>query len=189
MSRAKHVLAGIAGGVVGSTAMVVFNHLLASSGFAADDLGRHDQHRRTDAKPNDTDGTISDEPASIKGTASAVERLTGQRLPEQGRRALGLLGHHGFGAIVGAAYGLLASQNRVVTSGAGLPYGAVVWLAAAEVGLPAAGFARDPRSYPLSRHLASLGSHLVFGVTVEGVRRTIVSGCCSSDGTTTVHVE
>lgn len=189
MSRATHILAGIVGGVVGSTAMLVFNHLLASSGFAAEDLGRHDQQRRRKGKPNDTDGTISDEPASITGTAGALEHLTGRPLSERSRRALGLVGHHAFGAIVGAPYGLLASRRTAITYGAGLPYGAFVWLAAAEVGLPAAGFARHPASYPLSRHLASFGSHLVFGVTLEAVRRGIVSGCCSGGGTTTVHVE
>ncbi len=189
MSRAKHILAGIAGGIAGSTAMLVFNHLLASSGFAPDDLGRHDQHRRTDAKPNDTDGTISDEPASITGTAGTVEHATGRRLPEDDRRALGLLGHHLFGAAVAVPYALAASRTPAVTAGAGLPYGALVWLTAVEIGLPAAGLARGPRSYPLSRHLASLGSHFVFGLTVEAVRRAVTSGCCSSRRTTTVHVE
>ena len=174
-------MAGVAGGITGSAAMLAFNHLLASVGLGADDRGRHDQHRRADAKPNDTDGTISDEPASIQGTAGPVEHLLGRRLPESSRRALGLVGHHLFGASVGGPYGLLASRAPAVTAGAGLAYGAFVWLAAAEVGLPAAGLARPPRTYPLSRHLASLGSHLVFGLTLEGVRRAIVSGCCSGE--------
>jgi hypothetical protein len=189
MSRSTHLLAGIAGGIAGSTAMLVFNHLLAASDFAPGDLGHHDQHRRTDAKPNDTDGTISDEPASITGTAGPIERMTGRRLPEPARRSLGLAGHYLFGAAIAAPYALLAARTAAVIAGAGLPYGALVWLGAVEIGLPAIGLARHPRSYPLSRHLASLGSHLVFGATVEAVRRTIMSGCCRSGGTTTVHVE
>lgn len=169
----KHVLAGIAGGIIGSTAMVAFNRVLAAVGFAEDDEGRHDQQRHVAGKPNDTDGTIADEPASITATAGAVERLTGRRLTEPGRRALGSIGHHGFGAVVGGVYGLIASRRPGVTRGAGLPYGACVWFAAAEVGMPAAGLARSPRTYPASRHLASLGSHLVFGLTLAAVHRAV----------------
>ena len=189
MSRAKHVVAGVVGGIVGSTTMLAFNHLLASTGLGADDRGRHDQHRRGDAYPNDTDGTVSDEPASIKGTAGTVEHLTGRRLPDSSRRVLGLLGHHVFGASMGGAYGFLASRVPAVTGGAGLVYGAFLWLAATEAGLPAAGLAGPPRAYPTSRHLASLGSHLVYGLTVEAVHRAIVHGCCADSVTTTVLVE
>ena len=55
--------AGAVGGIVGSAAMLLFNHGLARTGFGAGDRGRHHQERRTDAKPNDSDGTIPDEPA------------------------------------------------------------------------------------------------------------------------------
>ena len=33
--------------------------------------------------------------------------------------------------------------------------------------------ASSPGAYPLSRHAAALASHLVFGLTVEGVRRAL----------------
>ena len=169
------VVAGVIGGAAGATAMVLFNHLLASTGFAADDSGRHHRHHREDAKPNDTDGTISDEPASIKASAGAVERVTGRRLPEPGRRALGLFAHHAFGALAGGLYGAVAARTARITSGGGAPYGAVVWLAAAETGLPLAGLARPPQTYAASRHAASLATHLVFGLTLEAVRRGVTT--------------
>lgn len=172
--RADGIVAGVVGGIVGSTAMVLFNHLLAATGFGSDDDGRHDRQRRVDAKPNDTDGTISDEPASIKASAGAVEAMTGERLPEPVRRSLGLAAHHAFGAVVGGLYGAAASATPAVTVGGGAPYGTVVWLTAAEVGLPLAGLARRPPDYPASRHVASLASHIVFGVTTEAVRRCVL---------------
>jgi putative membrane protein len=169
--------------------MLAFNYLLASTGFGSGDLGRHDQQRRIDAKPNDTDGTISDEPASIKGTADAAESLTGVRFTEPARRRMGLAGHHAFGAAVGGLYGVAAWRRPVVTSGRGLLYGAAVWLCAVEVGLPAARLSRQPRSYPPSRHLASLGSHLVFGLALEATRCATVRAWRSAEVAATVDGE
>ena len=168
------VAAGVVGGAAGATTMVIFNHLLAATGFAADDTGRHGQRRR-DAKPNDTDGTISDEPASIKASAGAIEGLTGSRLPESERQAMGALAHHVFGAVAGGLYGGIAARVPGVTFGAGMPYGVFVWAAAVEAGLPLSGLSRRPDTYPLERHVASLATHLVFGLTLDAVRRGLTS--------------
>jgi putative membrane protein len=165
----------VIGGAAGATAMVVFNHLLAATGYGATDRGRHDQQHRQAAEPNDTDGTISDEPASIKVGAGVIERRTGNRLPEAERRAMGAIAHHVFGASVGGLYGGLSARTPVITLGAGLPYGAFLWAAAAETGLPLAGLAHRPDTYPVERHVASLATHLVFGVTLEGVRRLLMT--------------
>jgi hypothetical protein len=169
------VVAGVIGGAAGATAMVVFNHLLAATGYGVNDRGRHDRHHRRDAKPNDMDGTISDEPASIKVSAGVIERRTGSRLPEAQRRAMGAIAHHVFGASVGGLYGGLSARIPAITLGGGLPYGAFLWVAAAETGLPLAGLARRPDTYPIERHVASLATHLVFGVTLEAVRRLLMT--------------
>jgi hypothetical protein len=39
--------------------------------------------------------------------------------------------------------------------------------------MPLLGFATNPTDYPLSRHAAALGTHLVYGAMVEGVRRIL----------------
>ena len=153
--------------------MVGFNHLLAATGFARDDLGNRKPNRRFDAKPNDTDGTIADEPASMKAASNLAEAVTGRPLGERGKAIGGPIAHHAFGAGAGALYGALAARLPEATWGAGLPYGALVWLAGAEIGVPAAGLSRSPASYPSSRHLASFATHLVFGLTLEGVRRLL----------------
>jgi hypothetical protein len=161
--------AGALGGIVGSWAMVRFNHL---AGGSDEDGGSHD-HRRRHASPNDTDGTISDEPASSQVASLTSEALLGRPLDEPERQQAGPLFHYAFGALAGAVYGAAAETRPGTTTGAGAPFGAAVWLAADEIGLPAAGLARNPATYPLSRHAAALGSHIVFGVTVEAVRRAL----------------
>ena len=154
--------------------MVVFNHVLASTGFGAEDRGDDHDHRRRRATPNDTDGTISDEPASIKVARLGGESLTGRRLEERETNTLGSIVHHLFGALAGAVYGAASARAPILTTGAGLPYGATVWLVADEIGLPMVGLAQRPSAYPAQRHAAALATHLVFGLTVESVRRLLM---------------
>lgn len=160
--------------MAGAAAMVMFNHVLASTGFGDEDRGDHHEHRRRRAKPNDTDGTISDEPASIKVARVAGEALTGRPLEEREKRALGSVVHHMFGALAGAVYGAASTRAPVLTTAGGLPYGAAVWLLADEIGLPMVSLARRPSHYPAQRHAAALATHLVFGLTVESVRRLLI---------------
>lgn len=54
-----------------------------------------------------------------------------------------------------------------------MAYGIGVWVIADEIGMHAAGFATRPSDYPLSRHATALASHLVFGLSVEAVRRAL----------------
>jgi putative membrane protein len=165
--------AGAIGGAVASSAMVLFNHVLGATGLGREDRGRRKQHRRADAKPNDTDGTISDEPASQKAASNIAEAVTGQALSEREKEIGGPIVHHAFGAAAGALYGAAAAAMPKLASGGGLPYGVLVWLAGAEGGLPLAGLSRSPASYPPARHAASLATHLVFGGTLEAVRRAM----------------
>ena len=167
-------LAGVVGGVVGSTAMVVFNHLLAATGFGRHDVGARKQDRHLRAKPNSTDGTIADEPASEKAASHLVEAVTGERLDDEGKKIGGLLAHHAFGAMTGAFYGAAVSQVPQFAVGGGAPYGALVWLTAAETAMPLTGLARRPWAYRPERHAASLATHLVFGLTLEATRRCLM---------------
>ena len=151
--------------------MVFFNRALGASGFAPDDVGRHHRQHHIAAKPNDSDGTIADEPATRKAASRVTEFATGEPLDEHGKDAGGLLFHHAFGAVVGALYGAAAARFPALASGGGIPFGATVWLTAAEAGMPMMGLAKAPNTYPAERHVASLLSHLVYGATVEAVRK------------------
>lgn len=167
----RGALAGAAGGALGSSAMLLCNRALGASGFAPDDVGRHHSEHHRDAKPNDSDGTIADEPATRKAASRMTELATGEPLDERGKDTGGWLFHHAFGAVVGALYGAAAAKYPALTSGFGIPFGATVWLTAAEAGMPMMGLAKAPVSYPPERHVGSLLSHLVYGVTVEATRK------------------
>ena len=161
--------AGAIGGAAGSWAMVRFNHALGRT----ENGQRPQQHRRQSASPNETDGTISDEPASIQVASIAAEAVTDARLDDREKQIGGSLVHYVFGAAVGAAYGAAAEYRQSATALAGLPFGTGVWIAADELGLPLVGLARKPTDYPAARHLAAFASHLVFGLATEAVRRQL----------------
>jgi putative membrane protein len=162
---------GAVAGILGAWMMVRFQHLIGGS---SDEEEAQQQRRRDAATPNEIDGTVPDEPATVKAATRASEALTGRPLDEREKEIGGSLMHYGFGAAVGALYGVASEMRPDTTALAGLPFGAAVWLAADELGVPLAGLAGKPTDYPLSRHLSALGSHLVFGLTLEGVRRSVL---------------
>ena len=164
-------VAGALGGIAGSWMMVRFNHLVG--GVEARDGEAPQQHYRDSAAPNEHDGTISDEPGSVKTAEIIGEKLLGRPLAHWEKRAAAPLFHYGFGAVAGAIYGAMAERSAKTTRGFGMPFGATVWATANEAGLPLAGLAAPPARYPMSRHLAALGTHLVFGATTECVRRLL----------------
>jgi putative membrane protein len=161
--------AGALGGIAGSWAMIVFNHAVGGT----ENGERPQQHRRNAASPNETDSTISDEPASMQIASLAGEHLTGAPIGERAREVGGSLVHYAFGAAVGALYGAAAEYRPDTAALGGLPFGTGVWVAADEVGLPLLGLAHNPTEYPASRHLAAFTSHVVFGLTAEAVRRQL----------------
>ena len=159
--------AGALGGIAASWAMIQFNKVLGGTDDPS--ANRHRRH----ATPNDIDATLSDEPASIKVAGRVAEAFAGEQLDAREEDVGGALVHYMFGATMGAIYGAAAEWKPATAGMAGLPFGIAVWAAADEIGLPVSGLSKNPADYPASRHLSALGSHLVFGLTTEVVRRTI----------------
>ena len=164
---------GAAAGLAGAWMMVRVNHLIGPV-ENHDGRGRSDDdpdgRYRRDASPNDTDGTFSDEPATMQAASAMSHAIAGRGLSETEKRAGGTAVHYAFGAATGAFYGVLCEARPEAAAGGGLPFGAAVWLVADEVGVPLAGFADSPLQYPVARHASALATHLAFGATVEAVR-------------------
>jgi putative membrane protein len=161
----RNVVAGVAGGLVASWAMEQFQGAL---GRLDPDLGGASggggqQHREPQS-----------EPATYKAADVISRAVAGHNVPREDKPLAGSLVHYAFGAAVGAMYGAAASQNEEVTSWAGLPFGATVWLIADEVGVPLSGLSKPPTEYPLASHASAFATHLVYGATTEAVRRLLV---------------
>jgi hypothetical protein len=160
-----NVVAGLIGGLVASWTMEHFQRALGrvSEEMGGAPGGGGQQHRKPQS-----------EPATYKAADAVSESITGREVPESYKPAAGSIVHYAFGGAVGAIYGAAAARTPDVTSWGGLPFGATVWLVADEMGVPMAGLAKGPTEYPLSSHLSAFATHLVYGMTAECVRRTLV---------------
>lgn len=168
---AKGLVAGLIGGLVASWAMTQLQNLLSqmgqeqSSESSGQEEGEQQQEEQTQQETS--------EPATVKAAAAVSDRVLHHELTEQEKSKAGTAMHYGFGTTMGGVYGVAAELAPAITAGQGLAYGTTVWLAADEVAVPALGLASPPTQHPPSTHAYALGSHLVYGLVLEAVRRLV----------------
>jgi putative membrane protein len=164
-SLAKNVIAGAIGGLVAAWTMEYFQRALGrvSKELGGAPGGGGQQYRNPQS-----------EPATYKAADAVAETVTGEQVAREYKPAAGSLVHYAFGGALGAIYGAAATRRPDVTAWGGLPFGATVWLIADEIGVPLAGLGKTPTEYPLSNHMSTFATHLMYGATTECVRRTMV---------------
>lgn len=175
----KGLVAGVGGGLIGAVVMNRFQALW--SRLAGDEERSHGAQSRQQGSPQQGIGRElrsrgQDEPQddAAERLANAISvGLSDRALTRPEKETAGTAFHYAMGATSGALYGTAAEVIPQVRLGAGLPFGAAVWLAADEGIVPALGLSKTTREYPLSIHLYSFASHLVFGLTTELARRAI----------------
>ncbi len=82
--------------------------------------------------------------------------------------------HFGFSAVSAAIYVVVSQRFPILRAGCGSLFGVLFWLGAHEIALPLCGFSPSPVQMSLWEQGDELVSHIVFGVTVELVRRGLV---------------
>lgn len=170
----KGVVAGLAAGLVASWTM---NQFQAAWTRIAE--GNEKSHGAQSMQP--TEGSTGDQgqdtaeqdDATVETAKVISEKVFGHELQETEKEPAGAAVHYAFGTLSGGLYGALAEVTPQVTAAAGLPFGAGFWLLADEISVPLLGLAKGPTAYPVSTHVYSLASHLVYGVTAELSRRAV----------------
>lgn len=169
----KGAAAGLAAGLVASFAMNQFQALLQKAREATREQkggdGKPERHQQGQGEDEHGEG----ENATVK-TAERISEVFGHHLSPDEKEAAGPAVHYAFGTAMGALYGALAELSPKVAVGAGVPFGAAVWLGADEVALPAFGLSKKPTEYPPSVHASALAAHAVYGLTTELVRRAVL---------------
>ena len=171
----KGLAAGLAGGLVASWTMNRFQDVWSK---LAEEFVQSEE--RSSARDGDGEGRQAQgggeeqaDDATVKTASAISEGVFGHELTKSEKKVAGPAVHYAFGASVGGLYGAAAELAPEATAGAGLPFGAAFWLLADETAVPLLGLSKGPTDYPLSTHVYSLASHLVYGLTAEAVRRAV----------------
>jgi putative membrane protein len=152
-------VAGALGGLIGSWLMDEFQEVWSAA-----------EKRISAASPS-----AKQEPAPVK-VVVAVENAILNREPGESEKKIGSqVVHYGFGITMGLLYGALADKTPKVRSGGGTLFAASLWLGADEIAVPALKLSPPPQESPVSAHIYGLASHLIYGLTVEGVRRAVLA--------------
>ena len=170
----KGMIAGLAGGLVASWTM---NQFQAAWTRIAE--GTEKSHGAQSMQPSEGShgeqgqDTAEQDDATVKTAKVISKNVFGHELQESEKEPAGAAVHYAFGTVTGGLYGALAEVTPQVTTVAGLPFGAGFWLLADEVSVPLLGLSKGPTAYPVSTHVYSLASHLVYGLTAELSRRAV----------------
>ena len=176
----KGVLAGAAGGFVGSLRMgrlvALWNNMNAKLEDA--DSSRlkpvvKKQAPRDDPLPSYGDGTQAKATRDTAG--AAIETATGRPATQQEEAIGGAIVHGMTGVLAGAVYGAAVELVPALRKGYGLPLGVGTYLLGRQLGMTAAGLAPAPTKQPAADQLVALGSHLAYGVFAELTRHALRS--------------
>jgi uncharacterized membrane protein YagU involved in acid resistance len=156
------ILAGAVGGLAGSLAMHLVQRT-ATAAFGAPFTPRTDGHP--------TQGSnLGHDSAAMKLGNKIYHGISGKRLSRKQKKAVEPVIHYLFGAMQGAVYGAVAEYVPEVGRMQGVPFGASVYFGD-ELALPVFDLAKKPWEYPAWRHLNALGTHCLYGLATESVRR------------------
>lgn len=160
---ARGLLAGALGGLVASWVM---NRFIAAAREVEKTIKSPEQKAQEESQPASEDSTV-------KVADTVTWLVTGRRLTPEGKQKGGPIVHYAFGTLMGTLYGALAALSENARAGAGSAFGTALFVAADEVMVPALGLAQPPTEQPASDQLTHLAAHIVYGATVELVRRNV----------------
>jgi putative membrane protein len=170
----RGMVAGLAGGLLASWTM---NQFQAAWTRIAE--GTEKPHGAQSMQPSEgsqgeqAQDSGEQDDATVETAKAISKTVFGHELQESEKQPAGAAVHYAFGTLSGGLYGALAEVTPQVTTAAGLPFGAGFWLLADEISVPLLGLSKGPTEYPVSTHVYSLASHLVYGMTAEFSRRAV----------------
>ncbi|HYE66827.1 MAG TPA: DUF1440 domain-containing protein [Pyrinomonadaceae bacterium] len=175
----KGLAAGIIGGLVAAAVMNRFQALWSKLSYGeershgAQSLQQGSPHQGVGRELR-AQGKDQEQDDATERLASAISQsVLDRQLTEREKEVAGTAFHYAMGATSGALYGAVAEIVPEVKVGAGLPFGASIWIVVDEGLVPALGLSKSSTQYPLSIHAYAFSSHLVFGLTTELVRRAV----------------
>lgn len=156
----RGVFAGIVGGLA---AAWVMNQFLAGVGKATEAL--------TEPKQPQTEEQSED--STIKVADAVVSTIIGRHLSDDEKKKGGPIVHYAFGGLMGGVYGGIAEYSRSPRASFGTLFGSALFIGADEIVVPLLGLGKPPTQQPASDQASHWAAHVVYGATVELVRRAV----------------
>ncbi len=106
-------------------------------------------------------------------THVAAEKLGAGTLPTTEKKVASESIHWAFGALTGAAYGVMAELYPAVTAKNGVTFGMALMAFAHEGALPSLGLSAPPSEQEPREQRSEMVTHVVYGVVTETVRAIV----------------
>jgi len=166
----KGALAGALAGLAAGWVMVKFQETWSSISEAKTKKDNVPEHRAGAEHGEDhvDEGKVD---ATVRAGNHISKALLHHELTNSEAKWAGPTVHYAFSMGMGALYGALAEYAPVTRTGFGNAFGALLFVGADEIAVPALGLSGPPQKVPLSKHFYGLVSHLVFGTATEGIYR------------------
>lgn len=158
----RGVIAGVAGGLVASWVMNLYLAGVSKAQEVLQDPAEKAQQRA----PSGDDSTQ-------KVADALIYQVKGRHLSKDEKKTAGPLVHYIFGGLMGGVYGAVAECSPASRVGAGTLFGSVLFLGSDEIMIPALGLGKPPTQEPIGSQANHWAAHLVYGATVELVRRGV----------------
>lgn len=113
-----------------------------------------------------------DRESDINSVDSLCSALSLAPVPEADALKAALVLHYSFSAMAGVAYEFACQRLPQSSAGFGTLFGSTLWLLADEIAISVARLS-DPVEKLPAAHLSALCAHLLFGGSVEVMRRTL----------------
>lgn len=152
--RLTSLVAGIAGGIVASAVMNLFQTAATAAMGSAGS---------------------NEDPATVKAADTAKRWVSGGEVTQKHRLLAGSVVHYATGTALGVGYAMLARRWPPATTGFGVPFGLGVAVLLDDVAVPAFGWGSMPTDTAPATHVYGLASHAVFGLALEGTHRAVTA--------------
>jgi len=117
---------------------------------------------------------IEQRSAQIKIVDDLSTKITGSPISIQNEELAEQLVNFPIGASVGAAYGFGKKDNDELNIKDGIILGGSTWITTHETSLPLIGLEPKPTDVPIRMQMNELFAHVLFGITTEIVRSSVL---------------
>jgi putative membrane protein len=117
---------------------------------------------------------IEQRSAQIKIVDDLSTKITGSPISVNNEELAEQLVNFPMGASVGAAYGFGKKDNEELNIRDGIILGGSTWISTHETSLPMMGLEPKPTDVPIKMQMNELFAHVLFGITTEVVRSTVL---------------